>query len=65
MPPVAVNCPVEGLKLNFVEVTFAGKFPVLAVTHTGYIVALVLVSSVMPILVVFVAFVADPTDKVL
>jgi hypothetical protein len=31
----AVKAPVLGLKLSLVEVTFAGKFPVLAVTQTG------------------------------
>ena len=65
MPPVAVKAPVDGLKLNLVEVTLAGRFPVLAVTHTGYIEAFVEVSSVMPMLVLFVAFVALPTDRVL
>jgi hypothetical protein len=54
--------PVEGLKLNFVEVTLAGRFPVFAVTQTGYIVALVEVSLVMPI---FTALVAVPTESVL
>ena len=62
--PVTVKAPVDGLKLNFVEVTFAGKFPVFAVTQTGYIVALVEASSVMPMFVLFVALVADPTARV-
>ena len=62
MPPVAVRAPVDGLKLSLVEVTFAGKFPVLAVTHTGYIVALVVSSFVMPMLT---AFVAVPTVTLL
>ena len=57
-PPVAVKIPVEGLKLNLVEVTLAGRLPVYVVTQTGYIVALVVVSSVMP---TFTAFVALPT----
>jgi hypothetical protein len=45
--PVAVNIPVEGTKDNLEEDTFVGKFPVLAVTHKGYIVAAVDVSSVI------------------
>ena len=33
--PVAVNTPVEGTKLIFVEDTFSGLLPVLAVTQVG------------------------------
>jgi hypothetical protein len=33
--PVAVKIPVLGTKLNFVEDTVCGRFPVLAVTHVG------------------------------
>ena len=53
--PVAVNIPVDGLKLSFVLVTFAGRLPEFAVTHTGYIVAFVAVSSATPTFVVLVA----------
>ena len=42
----------------FVLVTFAGRFPVFVVTHSGYIVAFVDVSSVMPMFVALVAVVA-------
>jgi hypothetical protein len=51
---------VDGLKVNLVDVTFWGRLPVLEVTHVGYIVALVVVSSVIA---VFVALVAVPTDN--
>jgi hypothetical protein len=43
--PLAVRIPVEGTNESFVLETFAGRFPVLAVTHRGYIVAAVVVSS--------------------
>jgi hypothetical protein len=33
---VEVKTPVDGTKLSFVEVTFAGKFPVFAITQRGY-----------------------------
>jgi hypothetical protein len=33
--PVAVKIPVVGTKLNFVDVTFCGMLPVLAVTQVG------------------------------
>ena len=48
---VAVKVDVDGLKVSFEDATFAGGFPVLAVAHKGYMVALVAVSSVIPILV--------------
>ena len=48
---VVVKVDVEGLKVSFEDDTFAGRFPVLAVAHNGYMVALVAVSSVIPILV--------------
>ena len=60
--PATVRFPVDGLKDNFEDDTFAGRLPVLAVAHKGYMVALVEVSSVMPILVALVALVAVP-DK--
>lgn len=44
--PARVTLPVDGLNENLVELTFNGKLPVFAVTHVGYIVALVVVSSV-------------------
>src|ERR1035437_10125298 len=43
--PLLVKNPVLGLKESFVELTFNDKLPVFAVTHVGYIVALVVVSS--------------------
>jgi hypothetical protein len=49
--------PVDGLNDSLVLETFCGRLPVFAVTHVGNIVAFVVVSSVMP---VFVAFVAVP-----
>ncbi len=49
--PVDVSKPVDGLKLNFVEDTFNGRFPVLAVTHTGYIVEFVVASFAIAIVV--------------
>ena len=54
---LAVNAPVEGLKDNFVDVTFWGKLPLLLVTQVGYTVAFVVVSSVIAV------FVAFPTVK--
>ena len=53
--PATVRLPVEGLKLSFVDDTFCGRLPVLDVTHVGYMVALVAVSSVMAILAALVA----------
>jgi len=47
------------LKVNFVDDTFDGRFPVVDVTHVGYIVAFVVVSFVIPTFVAFVAEVAD------
>ena len=64
MPPVAVSAPVDGTNDNFVDVTFCGKFPVLAVTQVGYTAVAVLVSSVIAVLVALVAVVADPTASV-
>jgi hypothetical protein len=57
---VEVSAPVEGLNDNFVDVTFCGRLPELAVTHVGYITALVVVSSVMAVLVALVAVPANP-----
>ena len=59
-----VSTPEDGLKVNLVDVTFCGKLPVFAVTHVRYILALVVVSSVIPVLVALVAFVAVPTVMV-
>lgn len=59
---VDVSAPVEGLKLNFVEEIFCGRLPVVVVTHVGYIVAFVLVSSVIAVFVAFVAVVAVVAD---
>ncbi len=56
---VEVRVPVLGLKESLVLDTLAGKFPVAAVTQDGYIVALVVVSSVMPTLTALVAVVED------
>lgn len=55
---VAASTPVDGLNVNFVLVVFVGRFPVVAVTQVGYIVAFVVVSLVMPTFVAFVAVVA-------
>jgi hypothetical protein len=52
--------PVDGLKDSLVELTLAGRLPVFAVTQTGYIVALVVVSLVMAEFVALVAVVAVP-----
>ena len=67
---LAVNAPVDGLNFNLVEETYSGKLPEFAVFHTGYITALVVLSSVVPVFVAFVAVVADvavaalpPIDK--
>ena len=49
--PAIVRFPVEGLKVSFEDDTFWGRFPVLAVTQVGYMVALVAVSSVTAVLV--------------
>lgn len=43
--PIVDSNPVLGLKLNCVDDTLSGKFPVFAVTHNGYIVAFVVLSS--------------------
>jgi len=48
---VAVRVDVLGLKVILELEILAGKFPVVVVTQRGYIVALVVVSSVIPILV--------------
>ena len=45
---VAPSEPVEGFQVNFVLVVFTGSVPVLPVTQTGYIVAFVVVSLVIP-----------------
>jgi hypothetical protein len=50
--------PVDGTKLNFVELVVAGKLPVVVDTIVGYQVELELVLSVIAILVAFVEFVA-------
>ena len=60
--PAIVKFPVDGLKDSFEDDTFCGKFPVVAVTHVGYMVALVAVSSVTAVFVALVALVALP-DK--
>lgn len=57
--PVEFSSPVLGLNENFVLVTLAGKLPVFAVTQRGNMVALVVVSFVMPM---FVALVAVPVN---
>jgi len=56
---LAVNAPVLGLNLSFVDDTYSGKLPDDDVFQTGYITAFVVVSSVVPVLVAFVAVVAD------
>jgi len=58
---LAVNAPVLGLNLSFVDDTYNGKLPVMAVFQTGYITAFVVVSSVVPVLV---AFVTTPVELV-
>ena len=57
---LAVNAPVLGLNLSFVDDTYSGKLPDIAVFQTGYITAFVVVSSVVPVFVAFVAVVAVP-----
>jgi hypothetical protein len=52
-----LKTPVEGTKLNLVDVVFCGKLPVVVVTQVGYTADDVDVSSVIA---VFVAFVAVP-----
>ncbi len=59
MKVVVDNAPVLGLNESFVDDTLAGRLPVAAVTQRGYIVALVVVSSVIPM---FVAFVTVPLN---
>ena len=54
----AVNAPVDGLNFSFVELVYSGKFPLVDVFQTGYIVAFVVVSSVVPVFVALVAVVA-------
>ena len=64
-PPVAVKTPVDGLNLSLVDDTLIGKFPVVVVTQVRYMSAAVVVSSVTPTFVAFVAVpavVADPAD---
>jgi len=56
---LAVKAPVLGLNLSFVDDTYSGKLPDDDVFQTGYITAFVVVSSVVPVLVAFVAVVAD------
>jgi hypothetical protein len=51
---LAVKAPVLGLNLSFVDDTYSGKLPDIAVFQTGYITAFVVVSSVVPVLVAFV-----------
>jgi hypothetical protein len=55
----AVKAPVLGLNFNFVDDTYSGKLPDEPVFQTGYITAFVVVSSVVPVFVAFVAVVAD------
>ena len=55
---VVESVAVEGLNVIFELETFTGRFPVVVVTHVGYIVALVVVSSVIAEFVAFVAVVA-------
>ena len=43
--PVAVSIPVDGTKLSLVDEPLSGRFPVIAVAQSGYIVAAVVVSS--------------------
>ena len=47
MGPPTAKAPVLGLKLSLVELTLMGRLPVAAVTQVRYMVALVVVSSVM------------------
>jgi len=56
---VDVKFPVEGTKLNLVELVVCGKLPDVFETIVGYHVALELVLSVIAIFVAFVAVVAD------
>jgi hypothetical protein len=53
---------VDGTNDSLVLVVFCGRFPVFAVTQVGYTATAVAVSSVIPVLVAFVALVAFP-DK--
>lgn len=49
------KAPVDGLNDSSVEETLSGRLPVLAVTHVGNIVALVVTSFAMPLLTALVA----------
>ena len=51
---VVVNKPDDGLNFSLVDDNFGGRLPVLAVTHNGYMVALVVESSVTATLVALV-----------
>ena len=62
---VAVKTPVDGTKLNLVELVFAGLLPVVFAEMIGYQVLTEVVLSVMAMLLAFVAVVAvvaDPAD---
>lgn len=62
---VVLSSPVDGLKVNLVLVTFSGRFPVFAVTQTGNMVALVVVSSVMAAAAEEVAVMTPEPDGVI
>ena len=47
------------LESNLVDEVFCGRLPVVVVTHVGYTEVAVVVSSVIAVLVAFVAVVAD------
>ena len=61
--PATVRFPVDGLKDNFVDDTFWGRFPLVVVTQVGYMVALVVVSFVIAVFVALVAVPAVATLK--
>jgi hypothetical protein len=60
---VAARVPVDGVKVSFVLDTFCGLFPDVAPTHVIYWAVAVVVSSVVPVFVALVAFVAVPTES--
>lgn len=48
---VMLRVPVEGLNVSLVDETLVGRLPVVVVNQAGYMVALVVVSSVIPTVV--------------
>src|SRR5207247_2324755 len=61
---VEARAPVDGLKVSLVLVTFWAWLPEAVVTQVGYIVALVVVSSVMAVVVALVAVEASVQEVI-